>query len=290
VSVLIQLLVSGTSVGMVYAVVAFGFQMTFATSRTINFGQGEALMLGALVGLAILPYSGYWLALPLVMLFGLCQGIVVERLAVAKAIAAKSEFGWVMATIALGVIFKNVAENIWGRDDRKFPSPLPELPISLGTVKVLPMEIAIAVGALAMMLVVELFNRHTIWGKAVVATANDSEAAGLMGIHTTRMVTLSYAVSSMVAAFGGVLVAPLTLTGARMGSTLALKAFAVAIIGGLSSGLGVIIGGPLLGISEKLTGYYLATGYSDVPGLIIVLVILSIRPDGLLGRRAIKKV
>jgi len=290
VMVLVQLLVSGVAVGMIYAVIAFGFQMTFATSRTINFGQGEALMLGALVGLSLLPHLGYWLTLPAVMLFGMAQGVLVERLAVAKAIAAKSEFGWVMATIALGVIFKNVAENIWGRDDLKFPSPLPETPIALGSVRVLPMEIAITAGALGLMLLIELFNRRTIWGKAVIATANDREAAGLMGIHTSRVVTFSYAISSMVAAFGGVLVAPITLTGATMGSALALKAFAVAIIGGLSSGLGVIVGGPLLGISEKLTGYYLATGYADVPGLIIVLIVLSLRPDGLLGRRAIRKV
>ena len=130
--ILAQLIVSGISVGMIYGVIAFGYQLTFATSKTLNFGQGEALMLGALVGLTVQYYVGYWAMLPVVLVFGLIQGGVVERLGVRQAMAIKSEAGWIMATIALGIIFKNVAENIWGRDALKFPSPLPETPIDVG--------------------------------------------------------------------------------------------------------------------------------------------------------------
>ncbi len=196
-----------------------------------------------------------------------------------------------MATIALGIIFRNLAENIWGRDALKFPSPLPEAPIGLGGgVNVLPMEIVIVVGALGMMLLVELFNRRSIFGKAVVATANDRDAAGLMGINTSLVITFSYALSSMTAAFAGVLIAPVTLTGANMGAALGLKAFAVAIIGGLSSGMGVVVGGLILGITETMTGFYLSTGYKDVPGLVLLLLVLSFKPSGLFGRAAIKKV
>lgn len=289
-TILAQLLVSGIAVGMIYGVIAFGYQLTFATSRTLNFGQGEALMLGALVGLTVVPYTGYWLMLPIVAVFGLLQGSVVERLGVRQAIKTKSEAGWIMATIALGIIFKNLAENIWGRDDLKFPSPLPEAPLSFHGVNVLPMEVVIVLGAIVMMLAVELFNRRSIYGKAVVATSNDRDAAGLMGINTGLVITFSYALSSMTAALAGVLVAPVTLTGATMGSALGLKAFAVAIIGGLSSGLGVVVGGLILGISETLTGYYVASGYKDVPGLVLLLLVLSIKPSGLFGTRAIKKV
>jgi branched-chain amino acid transport system permease protein len=146
------------------------------------------------------------------------------------------------------------------------------------------------VGALGMMLLVELFNRRSIFGKAVVATANDRDAAGLMGINTSVVITFSYALSSMTAAFAGVLVAPVTLTGAGMGAALGLKAFAVAIIGGLSSGLGVIVGGLILGITETMTGYYFSTGYKDVPGLVLLLLVLSLKPSGLFGRTTIKKV
>jgi branched-chain amino acid transport system permease protein len=288
--ILAQLLVSGIAVGMIYGVIAFGYQLTFATSKTLNFGQGEALMLGSLVGWTVVGYTGYWLMLPIVLLFGMLQGSVVERLGVRQAIKTKSEAGWIMATIALGIIFKNLAETIWGRDALKFPSPLPEAPIGLYGVNVLPMEVVIVIGALAMMLAVELFNRRSIFGKAVVATANDRDAAGLMGINTSLVITFSYALSSMTAAFAGVLIAPVTLTGASMGLALGLKAFAVAIIGGLTSGMGVVVGGLILGITETMTGFYLSTGYKDVPGLVLLLLVLSFKPSGLFGRAAIKKV
>ena len=298
-SIFMQLVVSGISVGMIYGVIAFGYQLTFATSKTLNFGQGEALMIGALVGLTTIhvligqslgAMTAYLIMLPVVLAFGALQGTVVEWLGVRQAIKTKSEAGWIMATIALGIIFKNVAENVWGRDALKFPSPLPEASLSLGGIRIQPMEIAIVLGALGMMLAVEFFNRRTILGKAVVATANDRDAAGLMGINTSQVITFSYALSSMTAAFAGVLVAPVTLTGATMGAVLGLKAFAVAIIGGLSSGLGVVVGGLILGITETMTGYYVSTGYKDVPGLVLLLLVLSLRPSGLFGKTTIKKV
>ncbi|WP_454916804.1 branched-chain amino acid ABC transporter permease [Xanthobacter sediminis] len=297
--ILLQLVTSGIAVGMIYGVIAFSYQLTFSTSKTLNFGQGEALMLGAMVGLTTINFLigqalgngwAYLLMLPVVFAFGLGQGVVVEWLGVRRAVQAKSEAGWIMATIALGIIFRNLAENIWGRDALRFPSPLPEAALTIGAVRIQPMEIAIVIGALAMMLAVEVFNRRSIFGKAVVATANDKEAADLMGINTNRVITFSYAMSSMTAALAGVLIAPVTLTGATMGAVLGLKAFAVAIIGGLSSGMGVIVGGLILGITETLTGFYVSTGYKDVPGLVLLLLVLTLKPSGLFGRATIKKV
>jgi branched-chain amino acid transport system permease protein len=290
--ILLQLIYSGIALGMIYAVIAFGYQLTFATSDTLNFGQGDALMLGALVGLTLVDVLqiNYWIALPIVGIFGLLQGAFVEAIGVRPAIKIKSEFGWIMSTIALGIIFKNVAENVWGRDDLRFPSPLPEAPMKVFGANVLPMEILVIVGAVLMMLAVEFFNRKTIYGKAVVATFNDRDAAKLMGINTGLVITFSYALSSMSAAFAGVLIAPLTLTGATMGSVLGLKAFAVAIIGGLTSGMGIIIGGIILGVAETTTGFYISTGYKDVPGLVLLLLVLAVKPAGLFGKSAIKKV
>jgi branched-chain amino acid transport system permease protein len=289
--ILTQLVFSGIALGMIYAVIAFGYQLTFATSDTLNFGQGEALMLGALVGLSLVTLGvNYWLMIPLVCLFGAVQGALVELIGVRPAIKIKSEFGWIMSTIALGIIFRNVAENVWGRDDLKFPSPLPEAPLHLWGANILPMEILVVVGALLMMVAVEFFNRKTIYGKAVVATFNDRDAAKLMGINTGLVITFSYALSSLTAAFAGVLIAPLTLTGATMGAVLGLKAFAVAIIGGLTSGLGIVVGGIILGVAETTTGFYISTGYKDVPGLVLLLIVLAVRPSGLFGKPAIKKV
>jgi len=151
--ILLQLVYSGIALGMIYAVIAFGYQLTFQTSDTLNFGQGDALMLGAMVGLTLVNHGiNYWLMLPLVIVFGMVQGAVVERIGVQPAIKIKSEFGWIMSTIALGIIFKNVAENLWGRDDLKFPSPLPEAPMNWLGANVLPMEVLVVFGAIAMML------------------------------------------------------------------------------------------------------------------------------------------
>ena len=294
--ILLQLIFSGIALGMIYAVIAFGYQLTFATSGTLNFGQGEALMLGALVGLSLVgnihggPYMSYWLMIPIVIVFGALQGMFVEWIGVRPAIKIKSEFGWIMSTIALAIIFKNVAENIWGKDDLTFPTPLSATPFQLFGANVQPMQVVVVLGALAMMIAVEIFNRKSIYGKAVVATSNDRDAAGLMGINTSVVITFSYALSSATAAFAGVLVAPLTLTGATMGTALGLKAFSVAIIGGLTSGMGVVVGGLILGIAETTTGFYISTGYKEVPGLVLLLLVLAIKPAGLFGKAAIKKV
>ncbi|MFC5547331.1 branched-chain amino acid ABC transporter permease [Massilia aerilata] len=294
--ILLQLVFSGIALGMIYAVIAFGYQLTFATSGTLNFGQGEALMLGALVGLSLVgtihggPYISYWLMIPLVMVFGAIQGMFVEWIGVRPAIRIKSEFGWIMSTIALAIIFKNVAENIWGKDVLPFPSPISSEPFTLMGANVQPMQVAVIIGAVAIMLAVEIFNRKSIYGKAVVATSNDREAAGLMGINTRMVITFSYALSSATAAFAGALIAPLTLTSATMGASLGLKAFAVAIIGGLTSGVGAIVGGIILGIAETATGFYLSTGYKEVPGLVLLLLVLAVKPSGLFGKAAIKKV
>jgi branched-chain amino acid transport system permease protein len=294
--ILLQLVFSGVALGMIYAVIAFGYQLTFATSGTLNFGQGEALMLGALVGLSLVgtvhggPYMSYWLMIPLVVVFGALQGMFVEWIGVRPAIRIKSEFGWIMSTIALAIIFKNVAENIWGKDVVPFPSPLSSAPLQVMGANVQPMQLAVIGGALAIMAAVEIFNRKSIYGKAVVATANDRDAAGLMGINTRMVITFSYALSSATAAFAGVLVAPLTLTSANMGASLGLKAFAVAIIGGLTSGMGAIVGGLILGIAETAAGFYISTGYKDVPGLVLLLLVLAVKPAGLFGKAAIKKV
>jgi len=289
--IFVQLIYSGIALGMIYAVVAFGYQLTFSTSATLNFGQGEALMLGSMVGLTLSNLGvNYWLIIPLVCVFGLIQGTLVEFLGVRPAIKIKSEFGWIMSTIALGIIFRNFAENIWGRSTFRFPGPFEDDPIKLFGDNILPMEILVVLGAVSMMLLVEIFNRKSIYGKAVVATANDRDAAGLMGINTGLVITFSYALSSLTASFAGVLISPLTLAGSGAGGALGLKAFAVAIVGGLSSGFGIIVGGIILGVSETLTGFYVSTGYKDVPSLIILLIVLSFKPAGLFGKTTIKKV
>jgi branched-chain amino acid transport system permease protein len=284
-----QVLVRGVSLGMIYGLIAFGYQLTYVTSRTVNFGQGEALAVGALVGLSLVSFLGFWATIPAVIVFGGIYGIAVERVAIRPALQSKSE-GWILATIAVGIIVKNVSENIWGKEDVPFPSPLPQVPIQIGQAFVMPMEILIVVGALLLMLLVEGFNRFTLMGRAFVATADDRDAAGLMGIDTSKVIAGSYALSCAIAAYAGVLMAPVTLTGAGMGLVLALKGFAAGILGGLTSGLGAVVGGLIIGIAEAMTAFYISTGYKEVPGLVILLVALALKPEGLFGKVLARKV
>ena len=284
--ILLQLIYSGIALGMIYAVIAFGYQLTFATSDTLNFGQGEALMLGALVGLTLVDGLGvnYWLAIPVVGAFGLLQGALVERIGVRPAIKIKSEFGWIMSTIALGIIFKNVAENVWGRDDLKFPSPLPEMPMKVLGANVLPMELLVIAGALVMMLAVEFFNRKTIYGKAVVATFNDRDAAKLMGINLNRVITTTFLVGGLAtgaAAFFYITV--FEYTKFNIGFTMGLAAFTAAVIGGIGNIRGAFFGGVALGLAEVYVSSILGTQWKSVTVFIILVLILLFKPSGLFG-------
>ena len=289
---LLQLILSGVAVGMIYALLAFGYNITFSTSRTINFAQGEFLMLGALTGLtaAVTWKFGYAGALFAAAIVGCLLGVVLEKAAIAPALKTGSAVSWILATVALGIIARNAAERIWGTDDARFPAPLGDDPLTFLGVRVLPQELLVIGAAALIMSGVELFRRKSIWGKAVTAVAADKDAAALMGINVPLVITFSFVLSSAIAAVSGVLVAPLTLAGATMGTLLGTKAYAVAIVGGLQSGLGVLVGGLLLGLSEQFTARYVSTGYKDTPGFVLLILILLVKPSGLFGRKTIKKV
>lgn len=289
---LLQLILSGVAVGMIYALLAFGYNITFSTSRTINFAQGEFLMLGALTGLtaAVTWKLGYAGALFAAAIVGCLLGVVLEKTAIAPALKTGSAVSWILATVALGIIARNAAERIWGTDDTRFPAPLGDDPLTFLGVRVLPQELLVIGAAALIMSGVELFRRKSIWGKAVTAVAADKDAAALMGINVPLVITFSFVLSSAIAAVGGVLVAPLTLAGATMGTLLGTKAYAVAIVGGLQSGLGVLVGGLLLGLSEQFTARYVSTGYKDTPGFVLLILILLVKPSGLFGKKTIKKV
>ena len=289
---LLQLILSGVAVGMIYALLAFGYNITFSTSRTINFAQGEFLMLGALTGLtaATTWKLGYAGALAASCVIGGLLGIVLEQTAIRPALKTRSAVSWILATVALGIIARNVAERVWGTDDTRFPSPLGDTPLTFAGVRALPQELLVIGAAALIMALVELFRRRSIWGKAVTAVVADKAAAALMGINVPLVITLSFVLSSAIAGVSGVLVAPLTLASATMGTLLGTKAYAVAIVGGLQSGLGVLVGGLLLGLSEQFTARYVSTGYKDTPGFVLLILILLIKPSGLFGKKTIRKV
>jgi len=287
---IVQLAVSGALMGMVYALIAYGFQLTFATSKSINFGQGELVMLSAFFSLTLID-SGlpYWLVVPGGMLFGAVLGLFLERAAVRLSLEQKGE-GWILLTIILGLLGFSAAENIWGRDDRPFPTPISSDPLHFFGIDVTPLELSVAIGVLAVMGLVELFKRKTLLGKAFEAVSADRDAAQLMGISATRTIQLSYGLSGLVAALAGILVAPITTVGPTMASVLILKAFSVAVVAGLDSGFGIVLVGLFLGALESLTSFYLGSGWREAPGLVLLILALAVRPNGVFGKASIRKV
>ena len=277
---------------MIYALLAFGYGITFSTSRTINFAQGDFLMLGGLTAfsLTVRDHLPYLVGMLGAAGIGVGLGLVLEHVAIRPALRLKSTVSWILATVALGIVLRNAAERFWGTDDYRFPGPLGDEPLVWGPIRILPQELLVIVVATIIMVAYELFRRNSILGKAVTAVAADKDASAMVGIPVDRVMSLSFVLSSSIAAVAGVLVAPLTLVGPQMGVLLSVKAYAVAIIGGLQSGLGVIAGGLILGLSEQLTGRFISTGYKDTPGFVFLILILLIRPTGLFGKAAVRKV
>jgi branched-chain amino acid transport system permease protein len=289
-SIIAQMTVSGALMGLVYALIAYGFQLTYATSKSINFGQGELVMVCAFLSLSLINLGlPYWLVVPGGLLLGALLGLFVERAGVRLALEQKSE-GWILLTIILGLLFFSVAENVWGRDDRPFPTPISQQPIHIVGVDVTPVELSVAVGVFAIMGAIEVFKRRTLLGKAFDAVSADRDAGELMGISATHTVMLSYALSGVVAAVAGILVSPITTVGPTMSSALVLKAFSVAVVAGLESGFGVVVVGMFLGALESIASYYLGSGWREAPGLILLILALAVRPTGVFGKALIRKV
>ena len=287
----LQLLLSGLAQGLIYALLAFGYNVTFATSRTFNFALGTYLMFGGVVGVVL--YMNHAVPFPLVLLAtlgaGALGGFILEKVAIQPSLKTRSSYNWILATLAVGIVLRNAVEVFWSTDDFKLRSPLGDDPLRFGTVGIFPQEILIIVCTIAIVVAVETFKQRTIFGKAVQAVSEDRDTASLMGIDQGFVIRVSFMLSSAMACFAGLLVGPVTLVSATMGTVLGVKAYAVSIIGGLESSYGVLVGGALLGLSESLTARYISTGYRDIPGFIMLILVLLFRPSGLFGRATVQK-
>ena len=287
----LQLVISGAAVGSIYGLVGVGYSITFATLKVLNFSQGQFVMLGAMVGLTLHVWLGLNLLLAAVLTIAILAllTIGIERISVRPFLTGES-ISWVLSTLAIGIIAENAAQLIWGREALPFPAAFGDNPIRWAGVGVYPQEILIIGASLLLMGALELFYNRTLIGKALRATAYDLDIASLMGINVGLMASMAFGMSSGLAAIAGILVAPITLAEATMGGILGLKAFAVAIIGGLDSGRGIFICGLAYGIFESLCAGYIYTGIRDILGFFLVIVMLLIRPYGLFGRVEIEKV
>jgi branched-chain amino acid transport system permease protein len=289
--VLVQLLVTGLALGSMYGLVALGYHITWATSRTMNFSQGHAVMVGAVIAWALVVGLGW--PLPAGLLATLVAlaafGALIERVAVRPFFRAASP-AWLLSTIACGIIAENVAQLLFGKDARAFPSALTQRPILVGGAGFYPQELLIPVVGLGLMALVQLFYHRTRYGRQLKAVAWNAEAAGLMGINVPRAVMASYALSALLAGVAGVLLAPLLNVAPTMGTIIGLKAFAVAIIGGLASAPGIVLAGLGYGLLEAVVAGYVSTGAREIVGFALVIAVLVVRPWGLLGAPPARRV
>jgi branched-chain amino acid transport system permease protein len=290
---LLSALVSGLGLGSMYGLMALGFHVTYAVSGTVNFAQGSSMMLGAVLTYAFVQSLG-WPAVPaiaLALLLCAVYGLVVERLAVRPFVDRGSD-AWLMATVALGIVLDNLVMFTFGKEPRSLPSPLAREPIALGGVGlgVVPLQLIIPLVGLALAAALHALSRRTRWGTAMLAVVQNRKAAQLMGIPVRRAVALAFALSTLFAGVAGVLIAPLFNVQSDMGTLFGLKAFAVAILGGIGSAWGVMGAGLLFGVVEALITTTLGSGYTQILSFALVIAALAWRPNGLFGRADVKKV
>ena len=286
-------LISGIGLGSMYGLIALGFYLTYAVSGTVNFAQGSSMMLGAVLTFAFAQTLGWPFALAVGLALVLCAlyGLLVEFVAVRPFVRRGSE-AWLMATVALGIVLDNVVLFTYGKEPRSLPSPLAQTPIELGGVGlgVYPLQVLIPIIGLLLAAALHALSRRTRWGTGMLAVVQNRVAARLMGIPIRRVVAIAYALSTLLAGIAGVLIAPLFNVNADMGTLFGLKAFAVAILGGITSAWGVMAAGLLFGIAEALITTTLGSSYTQILSFGLVIVALALRPSGLFGRAEAKKV
>jgi branched-chain amino acid transport system permease protein len=289
----LSVLVSGLGLGSMYGLMALGFYVTYAVSGTVNFAQGSSMMLGAVLTYTFAQTLGWpgWAAVLLALALCALYGLLVEALAVRPFVNRGSD-AWLMATVAMGMVLDNLVMFTYGKEPRSLPSPLAQSPLEIaGTnLGVYPLQLLIPVVGLALAAALHTLSRRTRWGVAMLAVVQNRSAARLMGIPIRRAVAVAFALSTLFAGIAGVLIAPLFNVHADMGTLFGLKAFAVAILGGITSAWGVMIAGLLFGLVEAFITSTLGSGYTQIITFSLVIVALAWRPNGLFGRAEVKKV
>jgi len=276
-----------------YGLMALGFYITYAVSGTMNFAQGSSMMLGAVLCFYFSQTLSLPMAFAILIALVLCAayGLLVEFIAV-RPFASRGSNAWLMSTVALGIVLDNVVMHTFGKEPRSLPSALAQTPIEFGDAGfgVYPLHILIPVLGLLLAAALHSVSQRTRWGIAMLAVVQNRNAAQLMGIPIKRVIAVAFALSAVLAGIAGVLIAPLFNVNSDMGTLFGMKAFAVAILGGITSAWGVVIAGFLFGIAEALITVSLGSSFTHIITFALVIVVLAIRPNGLFGRAEVKKV
>jgi branched-chain amino acid transport system permease protein len=284
-------IISGIGLGSMYGLIALGFHVTYIVSHTVNFAQGSAVMLGAVLGYTFAVTLGWPIPLAVAAALLLCAlfGLLVERTLV-RPFADRGSNAWLMATVAGGIVLDNVVMFTFGKEPRSFPSFLAQKPVEIFGAGVYPLQLIIPMVGIAAALLFHLITHRTRYGKALLAVVQNPDAARLMGINVRLIVAASFAISTMLAGVAGLLIAPLFSVHSDMGMLFGIKAFAVAILGGITSAWGVVLAGLAYGLIEALVTAYLGSTYTQIVVFSVIILALTIMPNGLLGRAAVNKV
>jgi len=288
---LISAIVTGLAVGAMYGLIALGFHVTYVVSNTVNFSQGSSMMLGAVLGYTFAVKFGWPMPLAVAMSLALCAlfGLVVER-ALVRPFVERGSNGWLMATVAGGIVLDNVVLFTFGKEPRAFPSFLAQKPIELFGTGVFPLQLIIPLVGIGITIALQLAFHRTRLGKALLAVVQNKDAARLMGINVRLAIAFSFALSTALAGLAGMLIAPLFSVHSDMGTLFGIKAFAVAILGGITSAWGVMLAGLAYGLIEALVTAFAGSTYTQMVVFAVVILALAAMPNGLLGRAATKKV
>lgn len=286
----VQFLISGLTVGAVYALVALGFTLVYNASDVVNFAQGEFVMLG---GMVTVFATAAGVPLPLAAVLAVCVSVIVGLLLYWLAIEPArdaSPVTLIIITIGASILLRGAAQILFDKQFHKLPSISGDTPIHLLGATVQPQSFWVLGGTVVIVLLLYVFLERTVLGKAVLATAANRLAARLVGINTATVMALAFGGSAAIGAIAGILITPITLTSYDVGTMLALKGFAAAMLGGMGNPLGAVAGGLLLGLLEAFGVGYISSTYKDAFAFIVILLVLFAMPQGLFGRRTVERV
>ena len=287
---LLQFIFSGLTVGAVYALVALGFTIIYNASDVVNFAQGEFVMLG---GMVTVFATAAGVPLPLAALLAVVVSIVVGLLLYWLAIEPArdaSPVTLIIITIGASILLRGAAQILFDKQFHKLPSISGDTPVNLLGAAIQPQSFWVLGGTAVIVILLYIFLERTVIGKAVLATAANKLAARLVGINTATVMALAFGGSAAIGAVAGVLITPITLTSYDVGTMLALKGFAAAMLGGMGNPLGAVAGGLILGLLEALGVGYISSTYKDAFAFIVILLVLFAMPQGLFGRRTVERV
>ncbi|MBD8007207.1 branched-chain amino acid ABC transporter permease [Bacillus norwichensis] len=283
-------LINGIVLGSIYALMAIGYTMVWNVLRFINFAHGEVYMGGAFVSLYLIILDvPIWIAYLGGVAAGALIGYFMEKL-VYKKMRSAPKLNLLIAAIGIAIFLQNLAQLIWGASPERLASPFLEKNISVGGMLINQHYVYIIIVTIIVMFSMELFINRTIMGKAVQAAAQNINATELMGINANKVISITFAIGSGVGALAGILVGPVFLVYPTMGVFAGLKGFTASVMGGMGNIPGAMVAGLLLGIVESFAAGFISSGYRDAVAMIILLVILLARPQGIFGKIVQEKV